>query len=108
MVFQIRGRKIPEANYVAPLSIDLKQKDMAKSKLKIMSNRGQPSGIVLKFPRSGLVARGWLVQSLARSWHSLSSDTAAGILHIKQRKMGMDVSSGPVFLKKKRRIGGGC
>ena len=28
-----------------------------------------------------------------------------GIPHMKWRKMGMDVSSGPVFLSKKRRIG---
>ena len=28
-----------------------------------------------------------------------------GVPRIKQRKMGMDVSSGPVFLSKERRIG---
>ena len=33
------------------------------------------------------------------------SHTVVGVPRIKQRKMGMDVSSGPVFLSKKRRIG---
>ena len=40
--------------------------------------------------------------------HSSSGHAVAGISHIKQRKMGTDVSSGPVFLSKKRRIGGRC
>ena len=31
-----------------------------------------------------------------------------GVPHIKQRKMGTDVSSEPVFLIKKRRIGSRC
>ena len=42
------------------------------------------------------------------TWHHLSSHAVAGIPHIKQRKMGMDVSSGPIFRSKKRRIGGRC
>ena len=33
------------------------------------------------------------------------SHAAAGVPHIKQRKMGMGVSSGPGFISKKRRIG---
>ena len=40
--------------------------------------------------------------------HCLSSHAVAGIPHIKQRKMTRDVSSGPVFLSKKRRIGSRC
>ena len=40
--------------------------------------------------------------------YCLSSRAVAGIPHIKYRKMGTDVSSGPVFLSKKRRIGGRC
>ena len=35
--------------------------------------------------------------------HCLSSQAVAGVLRIKRRKMGMDVSSGPGFLSK---IGG--
>ena len=37
--------------------------------------------------------------------HHLPSHAVAGVPHIKKRKMGMDVSSGPAFLSKKRRIG---
>ena len=33
------------------------------------------------------------------------SHAVVGVPHTKQRKMGMDVSSGPIFLSKKRRIG---
>ena len=33
------------------------------------------------------------------------ANAVVGVPHIKQRKMGMDVSSGPVFLSEKRRIG---
>ena len=36
------------------------------------------------------------------------SQAAAGVPHIKKRKIGTDVSSGPVFLSKKRRIGSRC
>ena len=35
------------------------------------------------------------------------SHAVVGVPRIKERKMGMDVSSGPVFLSKKRRIGSG-
>ena len=33
------------------------------------------------------------------------SHAVVGVPHIKQRKMGIDVNSGPVFLSKKRKIG---
>ena len=36
------------------------------------------------------------------TWHRLASHATVGVPHIKWRKMGMDVSSGPVFLSKKR------
>ena len=42
------------------------------------------------------------------TWHRLASHAVVGVPHIKERKMGTDVSSGPVFLSKKRRIGGRC
>ena len=42
------------------------------------------------------------------TWHRLASHAVAGIPHIKWRKMGTDVSSGPVFLSKKRRISSRC
>ena len=34
--------------------------------------------------------------------HHLSSHAVAGVSHVKWRKMGRDVSSGPAFLSKKR------
>ena len=43
--------------------------------------------------------------SWVRTWHCLSSHAVVSIPRKKWRKMGMDVSSGPVFLSKKRRIG---
>ena len=46
--------------------------------------------------------------SRVRMWHYLASHAVADVLHIKWRKMGTDVSSGPVFLSKKRRIGSSC
>ena len=39
--------------------------------------------------------------------HCLSSHALAGVPHIRYRKMGTDVSSEPIFLSKKRRIGNG-
>ena len=40
----------------------------------------------------------------SRVWtgHHLALHAVVGVPHIKQRKMGTDVSSGPVFLKKKK------
>ena len=40
--------------------------------------------------------------------HDSSSHAVVDVPHIKERKMGTDVSSGLVFLSKKRRIGGRC
>ena len=65
---------------------------------------GQRGGAAVKFTRS---------DSRQPRLHWFGSDMAllgkshavVGIPHIKRRKMGMDVSSGPVFLSKKRRIG---
>ena len=38
----------------------------------------------------------------------VKSHAVAGFPHIKWRKMGTDVSSGSIFLSKKRRIGSRC
>ena len=38
--------------------------------------------------------------SRVRTWHRMASHAVVGVPHIKWRKMGMDVSSGPVFLRK--------
>ena len=66
-----------------------------------------PSGAAVKFARSAS-RRPWgsPVRLLGVDMAPLGKNHAvAGIPRIKQRKMGMDVSSGPVFLSKKRRIG---
>ena len=47
-------------------------------------------------------------RSQVQTWHCLASHAVIDILHIKWRKMGTDVSSEPVFLSKKRRLGGRC
>ena len=47
-------------------------------------------------------------RSRVQTRHCLASHAAVGAPHIKWRKMGTDVSSGPVFLSKKRRIGSRC
>ena len=67
---------------------------------------GWPSGAAAKFTHSTLAAQGSPVQIPGADMALLGkSHAVVGIPHIKQRKMGMDVSSGPVFLSKKRRIG---
>ena len=66
---------------------------------------GQPSDAAVKCARSTSMARGSLVRILVRTWHCLARHAVVGVPHIKQRKMGMDVSPGPVFLGKKRKIG---
>ena len=47
-------------------------------------------------------------RSQVQTWHRLASHAVVGVPHIKWKKMGTDVSSGPVFLSKKRRIGSRC
>ena len=61
--------------------------------------QGLSSHVLLQRP--GL---GWF-GSWVRTWHRLASHAVVGVPHMKWRKMGTDVSSGPVFLSKKRRIG---
>ena len=46
--------------------------------------------------------------SRLRTGHRLASHAVADVPHVEWRKMGMDVSSGPVFLSKKSRIGSRC
>ena len=62
---------------------------------------GGPSGTVVKGARSASAARGSQVPILGRTEHCLASHAVVHVPHIKQRKMGMDVSSGLVFLSKK-------
>ena len=70
-----------------------------------IKNRGQPGGTVVKFALSAKFADVCGFGSRVQTWHCLASHAVVGVPHIKQRKMGMDVSSGPVFFSKKRRIG---
>ena len=70
-----------------------------------ISSRGQPSGAAVKFQLPLWRPRFHQFRSRERTLHHLASHAVAGVPHIKQRKMDTDVSSGPVFLSKKRRIG---
>ena len=68
--------------------------------------RGQPGGAAVKCARSASAAQGSPVGILGADVAPLGkSHAVVGVPHRKQRKMGMDVSSGPVFLRKKRKIG---
>ena len=66
---------------------------------------GQPGGAAVKLAHSASAARGLQVRIRVWTWHRLVHHAVVGVPHIKQRKMGTDVSSGPVFFGKKRRIG---
>ena len=74
------------------------------------SIRGQPSGAAVKFTHSTFVVQGspvWILGAdLCISCQIILWQ--AGVPYIKWRKMGTDISSEPVFLSKKRRIGSRC
>ena len=63
---------------------------------------GQPSGATIKFTSS---ASGTGFGSQVQTCPPLVSHAVAGIPHINWREMGTSVSSGPVFLSKKRIVG---
>ena len=64
--------------------------------------RGRPGGAAVKCARSTSLRPGVRrFGSRVQTWHCLASHAVVGIPRIKQRKMGMDVSSGLIFLKKK-------
>ena len=64
--------------------------------------KGRPGGTVVKFtcPASWLPGVGSF-KSWVRTWQSTACHAVVGVPHIKYRKMGMHVSSGPGFLSKK-------
>ena len=68
---------------------------------------GWSGGVVVKFVCSALVA--WVrgVKSWAHTYAPLIKLYCGSIPHTKYRKMGTDVSTGTIFLKKKRKIGNG-
>ena len=70
--------------------------------------RGQPGGAAVKCAHCTLAAWGSLVRIPGHDVDMTplgKSHAVVGVPHVKWRKMGMDVSSGPVFLSKNRRIG---
>ena len=71
--------------------------------------RAQPGGSAVKFTHSALVAWGSSVQILGVDMALLGKPCCGWCpTYKKYRKMGTDVSSGPVFLSKKRRTGSRC
>ena len=73
---------------------------------KTNKTRGRPCGAAVKCACSASQRPGVRqFGSQVRTWHCLASHAVVGVPHIKRRKMGMDVSSGLVFLSEKRRIG---
>ena len=66
--------------------------------LKLCICWGQPNGTLVKFSSPGFAGS----DPRFGPTHSLPSHAVAGVPHIKYRKMGTDVSSGPIFLSKKR------
>ena len=60
-----------------------------------------PHGAVVKFSGSLRWPRVRQFGSQVQTWHCLTSHAVVGVPHIKQRKMGTDVSSGLGFLSKK-------
>ena len=74
-----------------------------------ISEGGWPCGTVVKRAHSASVARGSPVRIPGADMARLGMPCCGRRpTYKKQRKMGMDVSSGPGFLSKKRRIGGTC
>ena len=66
--------------------------------------RGRPGGVavpVLRFSSLGFASS----DPGNGPTHRLSNHAVAGVPYIRQRKMGMDVSSWPIFLSQKRSVG---
>ena len=77
----------------------------------IIMKRLPGAGVVAQLLSSHVPLRWQRVRRLGSqvwTWHQLTSHAVVAMPQIKQRKMGMDVSSGPVFLSKRRRICGRC
>ena len=92
----------------APLTPFKKNNKPRKKINRPYSGWGGPGGTVVECACSALVARGSLVRIRVQTWHHLAHHAVVGVPPIKYKKMGMDVSSGPIFLSKKRRIGNEC
>ena len=68
---------------------------------KTYTHRGQPSSAAVKFTCSTWAAWGSLVRILGTDLCTAYQVMLWKVSHIKQRKMGRDVSSGLIFLKRK-------
>ena len=89
---------------MAGFKTKMKAKKLTENKNK--KCRGRPCGTAVKCTCSALVAQGSPIRIPGADMAPLGkSHAVAGVPRIKRRKMGTDVSSGPVFLSKKRRIG---
>ena len=69
---------------------------------------GSPGGTAAGFASSGSVARGWPFGSWVWTCAPLIRPRSGSHPTYKIEEMGTDVSSGPIFLNKKRRVGGRC
>ena len=66
-----------------------------------MRSWGQPGGTVVKFTRSASAVQGSPVWISGADLCTACQAMLWQACHVKWREMGMDVSSGPVFLSKK-------
>ena len=73
-----------------------------KSHIKILLGQGWPRGIVIKFGMLCFCGLGQWIWILSTDLHH--SSCCGSKTHIKGRKIGTDVSSGPIFLRKKKII----
>ena len=70
------------------------------------TDQGRPSGAADRFSHSASRRPGvHRFGSWVQTCHCFARHAVVGVPHIKQRKTGTDVSSGPSFLSKKRRTG---
>ena len=99
--------KYPEMNPEDPEIYNLNDREFKMAIIKKLNEWGWPGGAAVKFARSASAARGSLVQILGMDEGTACQAMLWQASHIKQRKMRTDVSSGSVFLSKKR-IGGRC
>ena len=86
----------------------MRKKDSPLNYTYIEKSRDWPGDAAVKCAHSTSVAWGLPVWILGVDMHHLASHAVGGVPHIKWRKMGVDVSSRPLFLSKKWRIGSRC